>query len=66
MPKRNGANGKAPTHFETLPVEVVKEIAIEDFPTAKKFRVGTEQVERPAMSNVRMPVPAGAPTGKKR
>ena len=41
MPKKNGTAGKAPTHFETVPLELVKEIAVEDFPTAQKFGVAT-------------------------
>lgn len=63
MPKKNGTAGKAPTHFETVPLELVKEIAVEDFPTAQKFGVATGKVERPTRKN---PVPTRAPAGKKR
>ena len=50
MPKRNGVAGKAPTHFETVPLEVVKVIAVEDLPN----------------KNLLKPVPTRAPAGKKR
>jgi hypothetical protein len=66
MRKTNGAAGKVPTHFETVPIEVVKEIAVEDLPTDRKFGVAIEKVERPAKKNLLMPVPARAPAGKKR
>ena len=66
MPKTNGANGKVPTHFETVPLEVVRAIAVEDCPTDQKFGVAIENVERPAIKNLRMPVPTRAPAGKKR
>lgn len=66
MRKTNGAAGKGLTHFETVPLEVVKEIAVEDLPTDQKFGVRTEKVERPAKKNLLMPVPTRAPVGKKR
>ena len=66
MPKRNGAAGKVPTHFETVPLEVVKEIAVEDLPTDRKLGVATEKVAPPAKRNLLMPVPTRAPSGKKR
>ena len=66
MPKRNGAAGKVPTHFETVPLEVVKEIAVEDFPTDQKSGVVIDNVERPVKTNLVMPVPTRAPSGKKR
>ena len=66
MPKTNGTNGKVPTHFETVPLEVVKEIAVEDVPTDQKRGVAIESVEPRAMKNLRMPVPTRAPAGKKR
>jgi hypothetical protein len=64
MPKPNGAAGTGPTHFETVPLEVVKEIALEDLPTDETFGVAIEKVERPAKKV--MPVPTRAPAGKKR
>lgn len=66
MPKTNGAAGKVPTHFETVPLEVVKEIAVEDVPTDQKFGVATAKAARPAKKNLLMPVPTRAPSGKKR
>ena len=66
MPKTNGATRKAPTHFETVPLEVVKEIAVEDFPTERKAGVAIENVERPTKKNRFMPVPTRAPAAKKR
>ena len=65
MAKTNGSAGKGPTHFETVPLEVVKVIAVEDLPTDQKFGVAPENV-RPATKNRRMPVPTRAPAGKKR
>lgn len=64
MSKTKGAVGKVPTHFETVPLEVVKEIAVEDLPTDQKFGVVTEDLRR-AKKNRVMPVPTRAP-GKKR
>jgi len=66
MPKTNGAAGKVPTHFETVPLAVVKEIAVEDLPTDREFGVAIENVERRAKKNLLMPVPTRAPAGKKR
>lgn len=66
MPKTNGAARKVPTHFETVPLEVVKEIAVEDLPTNQKFGVAIENAERSARKNLLMPVPTRAPAGKKR
>jgi len=66
MPKTNGAARKVPTHFETVPLEVVKEIAVEDLPTDQQFGVTIEKVQRPAKKNLLMPVPTRAPVGKKR
>ena len=62
MSKKNGAAGKAPKHFETVPLEVVKEIAVEDLPTDQKLGVA---IERPAKNRL-MPVPTRAPAAKKR
>lgn len=66
MPKTNGAAGNGPTHFETVPLEVVKVIAVEDRPTDQKFGAAIEKVARPAVKNLLMPVPTRAPAGKKR
>ena len=66
MSKTNGAIGKAPTHFETVPLEVVREIAVEDLPTDRKFGVAIAKGGRPAKKNLLMPVPTRAPAGKKR
>ena len=65
MSKTNGAAGKAPTHFETVPLEVVKEIAVEDLSTGKKLGAAIENV-RPAAKIRQGPVPTRAPAGKKR
>ena len=65
MPKTNGAAGKVPTHFETVPLEVVKEIAVEDFRRDQKLDVAIEHV-RPAKKTRLMPAATRAPSGKKR
>jgi hypothetical protein len=64
MPKMNGA--ARTMHFETVSVDVVKEIAVEDLPTDRKLGVAIETVERPAKKNLLTPVPTRAPAGKKR
>ncbi len=66
MPKANGSDGKAPTHFETVPLEVVKEIAVEDVPADRIVAAPMKNVVRPAPKNLVMPVPTRAPAGKKR
>jgi hypothetical protein len=66
MPKTNGAIGKAHTHFETVPLEVVRVIAVEDLPTEDKAGAARDIVELPVKKNLLMPVPTRAPAGKKR
>jgi hypothetical protein len=66
MPNANGAVKKATTHFETVPLDVVRVIAVEDVPTDLKLVVAIEKVERPAKRNLLAPVPTRAPAGKKR
>lgn len=66
MPKTNGAAGKAPKHFETVPLAVVKEIAVEDVPTDQKVGLATDNVDRRARKNLRAPAPTRAPAAKKR
>lgn len=44
-----------------MPLEVVKEIAVEDLPTDQKLGVA---IERPAKNRL-MPVPTRAPAAKK-
>ena len=65
MPRTNGTAKKAPTHFETVPLAVVKEIAKEDLPTDQQFGVAIDSV-RPAKKSRLTPVPTRAPAGKKR
>ena len=65
MRKTNGAKGKVPKHFETVPLEVVKEIAVEDFPTEQQVGAAIDEV-RPAKKNPLVPAPPRAPAGKKR
>ena len=65
MSKPNGAAKKAPTHFETVPLDVVKEIAAADVPTDRTNVTAGETVE-PANRKLTMPVPTRAPAGKRR
>jgi hypothetical protein len=65
MLKTNGSAGKVPKHFETVPLEVVKEIAVADVPTNETPVVADEIVE-PAKKRLLMPVPTRAPAGEKR
>ena len=65
MSKTNGAARKAPTHFETVPVEVVKIIAVADLPMDPIIVVG-DRIAEPAKKRLLMPVPTRAPAGKKR
>jgi hypothetical protein len=49
MPKSNGASPKPQTHFEQIPVEVVKKVAAPDLPSGKKAgkaRVGAKPTSR--------------------
>lgn len=60
MSKPNGSARKAPTHFETVPLEVVKEIAVVDVSTNQKIGGTSPSVERPA-KKLTTPVPARPP-----
>jgi hypothetical protein len=62
MSKTNGAPRKAPTHFETVPLEVVKKIAVEDVVSDPVIDAEDEMVA-PAKKQV-MPVPTRAPAGR--
>jgi len=64
MPKSNGAAPKFETHFETVPVEVVKKIAREDL-SEPNIRPVAETSERPVKKRLRAPVPTRAPAGKR-
>ena len=67
MPKTNGVAGKVLTHFETVPLEIVKEIAVEDLPTKQKLGAAIDTGARPTKNkNLLRPVPTRAPAGKKR
>jgi hypothetical protein len=63
MSKTNGAARKAPTHFETVPLEVVKEIAAADLPTNQPI-VAADEIVTPPKKRL-IPVPTRAPAGKK-
>jgi hypothetical protein len=65
MSKTNGAARKAPTHFETVPLEVVKVIAVVDLPTDQLI-VAAHEIVPPAKKRLLIPVPTRAPAGKKR
>jgi hypothetical protein len=45
MPKSNNATRKSPTHFEQVPIEVVKKIAEPDVSKDKKARTADMAVE---------------------
>jgi len=66
MSKTHSAARKAPTHFETVPLEVVKEIAVEVVFPGQKPGAASGSGGRPARKRLLIPVPARAPAGKKR
>ena len=63
MSKTN-APPKGPTHFETVPLEVVKEVAVAIVPTAEV--IAADEIVKPAKKRSLMAVPTRAPAGKKR
>jgi len=65
MSKPNGAARTAATHFETVPLEVVKEIAARDVPTDELIAAADDIVE-PAKKRLLIPVPTRPPAGKRR
>lgn len=65
MPKTNGAARKPPTHFEQVPLEVVKAIAVEDSPMEPNIDEDIEKGDPPAPKKPLTPVPVRSP-GKKR
>jgi hypothetical protein len=64
MSKTNNARPKGPTHFETVPLEVVKEVAVAIVPTAQV--IATDEIVTPAKKRTLVAVPTRAPDGKKR
>ncbi len=64
MSKTNGSAGKVPKHFETVPLEVVKEIAVADVPT-NETTVAADEIVEPAKNRLLMLVPTRAPAGKR-
>ena len=65
MSKTNGAPRKAPTHFATVPVEVVKKIAVEDVVSDPAITAADEMVV-PARKSRLGPVAPRPPVVKKR
>jgi hypothetical protein len=63
MSKRNNARPKGPTHFETVPLEVVKEVAIDIVPTAQV--IAADKIVKPAKKRSLTAVPSRAPAGRK-
>jgi hypothetical protein len=64
MSKTNGAAVKVPTHFETVPLAVVKEIAVADPPMDQ--RIVVPEIDVPPGRGPVIPVPTPTPAGKKR
>jgi hypothetical protein len=63
MSKTNNAPRKGPKHFETVPLEVVKEVAVEIVPTAKV--IAADEIVKPDKKRSLTAVPSRAPAGKK-
>jgi hypothetical protein len=63
MSKTNGAPRRAPTHFETVPLEIVKKIAVEDVVSDPAITAADEMVV-PAKKPIKS-VPTRAQAGKK-
>jgi hypothetical protein len=63
MSKTNNAPRKRPTHFETVPLEVVKEVAVAIVPTAEV--IAADEIVKPAKKRSLIPVPSRAPAGMK-
>ncbi len=64
MPKTNDAERKSRTHFETVPLEVVKEIVAEDPSTDYRIGAANHPVERRAKKRLLTVVPARSPDRK--
>jgi hypothetical protein len=64
MSKTDTAPRKGPTHFETVPLEVVKEVAVEIVSTAHV--IAADEVVKPAKKRSLTAVPTRAPAGKRR
>ena len=65
MRKRNDDERKSLTHFETVPLEVVKEIVAEDVSTDYRIGAANHRVERPAKKRLLTVVPTRAPARKR-
>lgn len=66
MSKTNDAPRKTPTHFATVPIEVVKEIAIEDLPTDQLAGGASVKTVRRIKKSGPMPGSSREPSGKRR
>jgi hypothetical protein len=64
MSRTNGAPRKVPTHFETVPLELVKKIAVADVVSDPAIAAADEMVV-PAKKQV-VPAPTRVPAVKKR
>jgi hypothetical protein len=64
MSKTNGAVPKGPTHFDTVPLEVVKAIAVTDVPM-DQISVARDAIVEPVKKQLLIAVPIRPPTGKK-
>jgi hypothetical protein len=63
MSKTNNAPRKGPKHFETVPLEVVKEVAVDIVPTPKV--IVADEIVKPYKKRSLTVVPSRAPAGKK-
>ena len=61
MAKTNDAERKPLTHFETVPLEVVKEIVAEDASTDYRIGAANHRVHRPDKKRLITVVPARSP-----
>ena len=64
MLKTNDAERKSLTHFETVPLEVVKEIVAEDMSTDRRIGAAKHHAERPVKKRLLTLIPA-LPTRKR-
>jgi len=65
MPKTNDAERKSRTHFETIPLEVVKEMVAEHVSTDYRIGAANHRVERSAKKRPLTVVPARSPAKKR-
>jgi hypothetical protein len=64
MSKTNGAVSKGPTHFETVPLEVVRAIAVPDGPI-DRISIARDAIVEPVKKQLFRATPIRPPTGKK-